>query len=130
MHLYAYNDWDSPDEKSALTLFDPGPLVDEIFIMLDEDDEDDTDTEEDVFVPASQRPKVGLPKRFSSYAKKAEDRLVVVVREPMNVELRSAEAEIFQSITCTPGLRDKSFEVCVCLAVDRKAPSLKGRFRN
>lgn len=111
MHLYAYNDWDSPDEKSAVhqtIRFDSGPLVDEIFIMLDEDDEDETDDEE-FSIPISQRPKAGLPKRSNSSMKIVEPK---PDQEVMNVESKSAEAEIFQSMTCTPGLRDKSFEVC------------------
>lgn len=108
MHLYAYDDLDSIDEKASLqrdALSTSRPVIDEIFIVIDEDEDGEPD---DILLPLSQRPRIGLPKRSSNTTRNLEQGKN---QDAMNLEQSSNEDEIFQSMSCMPGLRDKSFEV-------------------
>ena len=109
MHIYAYDDLDRYTEsQSSLdnsAVVAPETLVDGMIILLDEDD-DVSDTN----ISVLERRKIGLPKRIMirntvrNVEKSPE-------QENMVIEQKSIEGEIFQSMSCMLGFRDKSFEV-------------------
>jgi hypothetical protein len=107
MHIYAYDNLDSVDEKASLhrNALATSGLVEEIIILVDEDEESETDG---ALLPVSQRPRITLPKRSSNTARRQEQS---TDQDAMNLEQTSKEDEIFQSMSCMPSLRDKSFEV-------------------
>jgi hypothetical protein len=110
MHLFAYETWDSYTEKHPWDLITTSDApMDEIIILIEEDDDSEP---EDTYIPPLERPKIGLPKRSTNTAvKMTMDQGTEL--EDMDVEQITKEDEIFQSMSCMPGLRDKSLEVCL-----------------
>ena len=107
MHCYSYDgcDSDSPTSDplsgsdSEASNAQPQRLL---VIFLDEDDDDEV--EQPVHPLPSHRPKRPLPKNFSrNYHSPMKEETVKGTETP--------RPEVYHTISCTPGLRDKSLEV-------------------
>lgn len=107
MHCYSYDgcDSDSPTSDplsgsdSEASNAQPQRLL---VIFLDEDDDDEV--EQPVHPLPSHRPKRPLPRNFSrNYHSPMKEETVKGTETP--------RPEVYHTISCTPGLRDKSLEV-------------------
>lgn len=125
MHCYSYDGCDSDSPGS-------GPLSESdseasgtqsqrsLVILLDDDEEDDG-FEQPVHPVPSHRPKRPLPRSFSrSYHPPVKEEKVQATDIP--------RPEVYHTINCTPGLRDKSLEVRISLKTT--ISQLKSRCRN
>lgn len=123
MHAYSYDGCDSDSlgsdplsgsDSEASRADSQQSLV----ILLDDDDDE---LEEQVHPLPSHRPKRPLPRNFRrSYDSP--------VKEEKTRRMETPTPEVYHTISCAPGVRDKSLEVRVLLCA---APSqLKLRSRN
>ena len=112
MHPYSYDGCDSdspvsdPSSGSDSEASSTQPQL-TLVILLDDDDDDD-EGEEQVHPLSSYRPKRPLPRNFGGSHKsqvKQETPQGTVVSFP----------EVYHTINCIPGLRDKSLEVRLSL---------------
>ena len=113
MHCYSYDGCDSDSPES-------GPLSGSdseasspqsqrsLVILLDDDDDENDGCEQPVHPVPSHRPKRPLPRSFSrSYHSSVKEERVQATGVP--------RPEVYRTISCTPGLRDKSLEVRLSL---------------
>ena len=109
MHCYSYDGYDSDSPGS-------GPLSGSdsetssaqsqrsLIILLDDDDDETDGLEQPVHPVPSRRPKRPLPRNFSG-------RYHSPLKEEKDREVDVSFPEVYHTISCTPGLRDKSLEV-------------------
>lgn len=104
MHSYSYDGCDSDSTVSDLLSCSdfeaPGVESQSSLVILLDDDDDDDEVEEQVHPLPSHRPKKPLPRRRSYYSPVKEE-----------VAEGTTLPDVYHTISCTPGVRDKSLEV-------------------
>ena len=120
MHIYSYDgcDTDLPG-SDQVPRPDSGASRRSLVILLDDDDDED-EFEQQTHPPSSHRPKRPLPRRFGRKHHSP-------VKEATIQGTEMSLPEVDHTISCTPGLRDKSMEVRLSLRPPVGHPKFRRR---